>query len=102
VGLETRTGHVTASGRGFAHRGKGLISHGATIYPYCEIGGTLVRGSGWSDPAFTQCIDHTLTLAAQGNLNTLRAVDFLEGTGNPYNTTVWRNVESIHELRRGL
>jgi hypothetical protein len=95
VGLETRISHVTASGRGLAHRGKRLIFHGATIYPYCEIGGTVVRGSGWSDPAFTRCIDHTLSLAAQGNLNTVRAVDFLEGTGNPYNTTVWRNVDHL-------
>jgi hypothetical protein len=95
VGLKPRPGYVTASGRGFAHRKKGLISHGATIYPYCEIGGTVVRGSGWSNPAFARCIDSTLSLAAHCNLNTVRAVDFLEGISDPYNMTVWRNIDHL-------
>jgi hypothetical protein len=92
---EARPGYVTLYGDDMSQNGAVIHPYGATIYPYFYYNGSYLRGSGWTKPTFTQYIDTVLNQAQQAHLNTLRLINYLDGTGDPYDPTVWGNVDYL-------
>src|SRR3569832_1483233 len=86
---EARPGYITFYGDDISQSGTVIHPCGATVYPYFYYNGTYERAGGWTKPYFTQYIDSILNLAQQGHINTLRLTDYLDGTTDPYNSTVW-------------
>src|SRR5690349_14434014 len=85
---EARPGYVTLYGDDMSQNGTVIHPYGATIYPYFYYNGSYLRGSAWTKPSFTQYIDTILSQAQQAHLNTLRLINYLDGTTDPYNPTV--------------
>ena len=76
----------------------------ATIYPDFVDGGKTYRGSAWTHADFPAYIDQMLDLVVAAKLNTVRVTDFLSGTTDWRNPTVWQNVDTLicHAQARGL
>ena len=88
-------GSVYANGQDLYLDGEKLTSYGATIYPRFYANGSLHYGSAWAYPEFTQYLDSILTTATLAHLNTVRATNYLDGTTNPYDSTVWTNMDYL-------
>ncbi len=92
---QAEAGFVFANGQDLYLNGRKLTSYGATIYPHVYLNGSLHYGSAWAYPTFTQYLDTILTTATAAHLNTLRATNYLDGTSNPYDSTVWANMDYL-------
>lgn len=87
--------YVTANGQKLIAEDKEFIAYGATFYPLFTLDGKTTRGSSWSKPEFKSYIDQTITDAKKLGLNTLRVTDYLDGITDPYNSTVWGNMDYL-------
>jgi hypothetical protein len=65
----------------------------SSFYPYWEYQGKILRGAGWANPDFGRYIDRSIERARQVGLNGLRATDYLEGSNDWKDKTVWQNVD---------
>ncbi|GEM_PF-961810 len=78
-------GFITLSGQNFTKDGTIIHPYGSTIYH-----------TPWRDATkFNSYITSILDMAQQARLNTVRVTDFLEGTSDPYDPTVWSNIDSL-------
>lgn len=87
-----------------AWSGHSLTPCWATFYPYWRHNGRILHGGAWSDPAFKEYIDSSLSLASSVGLGGLRASDFLDGAADWRDPTVWSNMDYFVDAaaRRGM
>src|SRR5438132_1448368 len=82
---------VSKQGTQLIFEGKPLKLYGSTFYP-ASAGGS----SAWHSSKFTQYIDHSLALEAQGGQNLIRPTDFWDRHYHDRkqdDITVWKNME---------
>lgn len=95
---------VRAQGTGFVIGTTPLRIATATIYPDFPSGGKTYRGSAWTHTDFPAYVDQMLDLVVAAKLNTVRVTDFLSGTSDWRDPTVWQNIDTAicHAQARGL
>ena len=84
---------VSKQGTQLIFEGKPLKLYGSTFYP-ASVGGS----SAWHSSKFTQYIDHTLALEAQGGQNLIRPTDFWDRHYHDRkqdDITVWKNMDYL-------
>ena len=79
---------VRAQGSHFCYRGRVLRLYGGSMYH-----------GAWTSSEQSY-IDQEIAMARSGGLNTLRAVNFLDGVGNYRDQAVWSNVDYLMRQAR--